>query len=388
MDLKSNIPICVPNISGNELKNLNECIETEFVSSVGRFVDDFERNLCSLSKFQFACAVNSGTSALSLALHNAGVKHGELVIIPDYTFIATANAVSHCGASPWLFDINASDLNLDISLVRKSLEEECYKLDGDFYHKDSNKRIAAIIPVFALGNATNFEVINQLFNDFNIPVIIDAAGALGVKYENLDLGDLDVTGITISFNGNKTFTCGGGGAILTNHEPFFNLCKHTSTTARSGYEYVHDKVGFNHRMTNIQAAVGCAQLERYEEFISLKQDIFTHYINNFKYLDKVSFHDDIFSSKWISYFILDNVDDFNLENLYKYAGDRGIHLRPFWVPMHLQPPYSKCPSTNLVNSQEVYLKVCTLPSSTNISKDQLNTVSEVLNNFFTQMYSC
>ncbi|MDA9274300.1 aminotransferase class I/II-fold pyridoxal phosphate-dependent enzyme [Gammaproteobacteria bacterium] len=379
---KQKIPICIPNISGNELANLTECIETKFISSVGQFVNDFEDDLCKLTHFKHACAVTSGTSALSLALHNAGVGPNELVIIPDYTFIATANAVRHCGASPWLFDIKSSDLNLDIVSVRTALQKDCYQKEGMVYHKASNKRISAIVPVFALGNAIDFQELDDLYKDFNIPIIIDAAGALGVKFKDLELGSLNLTSIVISFNGNKTFTCGGGGAILTNNTDFFSLCKHTSTTARSGYEYIHDQVGFNHRMTNLQAAVGCAQLDRYNEFVEKKQKIYSHYIQNFKYLKNVSFHQNIYSSRWISYFILNQDIEFNLDKLYENSQTHGIDLRPFWVPMHMQPPYSESIKTDLHVSQGIYSRVCTLPSSTNITQEELNIVTDTLNNFF------
>jgi len=205
MEAKFNIPICVPNISGNEGRNLSECIQTKFVSSVGKFVDEFEERLETLSHFKHACAVNSGTSALSLSLHNAGVGSDDLVIIPDYTFIATANAVRHCGALPWLFDIDPCNLNLDIQNVRNIIEKDCIKKDGNWYHKKIGKRLAAVIPVFALGNAINFEELNSLYSDFSIPVIVDGAGALGVTSKAQELGKLNVTCVTISFNGNKTF---------------------------------------------------------------------------------------------------------------------------------------------------------------------------------------
>jgi perosamine synthetase len=384
MEAKFNIPICVPNISGNEGRNLSECIQTKFVSSVGKFVDEFEERLETLSHFKHACAVNSGTSALSLSLHNAGVGSDDLVIIPDYTFIATANAVRHCGALPWLFDIDPCNLNLDIQNVRNIIEKDCIKKDGNWYHKKIGKRLAAVIPVFALGNAINFEELNSLYSDFSIPVIVDGAGALGVTSKAQELGKLNVTCVTISFNGNKTFTSGGGGAILTNDSDFHKLCKHTSTTSRSGYEYIHDRVGFNYRMTNIQAAVGCAQLERYEEFTKKKLDIHKFYSEELNPMNDVFMHEDVHSSRWISYFILQKNAPFNLNTLFLFAQKNGIQLRPFWIPMHLQPPFETCPKEDLYHSSVIYKNVCTLPSSTNISEEEQSFVVKTLNNFFSK----
>ncbi len=382
MSNKFNIPLAIPNISGNEARNLSECIETKFVSSVGKFVDEFENQLERLTTFKHACAVNSGTSALSLSLHNSGVRNNDLVIIPDYTFVATANAVKHCGGDPWLIDINPKNLNLDIKRVKNAIEENCKKVRGSWWHKKTGQRLAAIVPVFALGNAINFKELNDLYSNFGIPVIVDAAGALGVTSDKQALGKLKITCATISFNGNKTFTSGGGGAILTNNSEFYRTCKHTSTTARSGYEYIHDQIGFNHRMTNIQAAVGCAQLERYDEFINKKSYIHKFYSKNLNISDFASFHENICSSRWISYCLVKDNFNIDLEKLYNYAQKKGIQLRPFWVPMQMQPPFKLCLKQNLKVSKSIYKRVCTLPSSTNISEDELNHTVHVINTFF------
>lgn len=375
---KKTIPICIPNITGNEQRNLIECIDTKFVSSVGKFVTDFEKQLEFHSGFKNACAVNSGTSALSLALHNVGASHNDLVIIPDYTFIATANAVAHCGAAPWILDISSKNLNLDLEKLRSALENNCEIKGQNWFHKETRQRIAAIVPVFALGNSCDAKELNNIYEDYSIPVIVDAAGALGVMPNNQKLGNLNVTCITISFNGNKTFTSGGGGAILTNDSSFFDSCKHTSTTARCGYEYIHDEIGFNHRMTNLQAAVGCAQLERYHEFVDKKLFIHNFYQNNIFLSGVGSMHESIESSRWISYILFNKDTNINLENLYSYARNKGIELRPFWVPMHMQEPFKNCLKEDLDVSKSLFQKVCTLPSSTGITDEEISyTVSSI-----------
>lgn len=379
---KFNIPICVPNISGNEGINLSECVESTYVSSVGKFVDELENELEKVTRFKHACAVSSGTSALSLALHNLGVEHGDLVIIPDYTFIATANAVQHCGASPWLIDIDPKNLNLDLDLVRQVINKNCSKKGETWRHNKTNQKLSAIIPVFSMGNAIEFSELNKLFEDYQIPVIVDGAGALGLTTKEGELGRLNVSCITTSFNGNKTFTCGGGGAILSNNTDFHDLCKHTSTTARTGDEYIHDLVGFNHRMTNLQAAVGCAQLERYEEFVRKKLSIFDFYESNLRFPEFIGFQKNIESSRWLSYFLLKENVGFCLDELFVFAKENGIFLGNFWVPMHLQPPYQKCIKEKLIFSRSIYKRICVLPSSTGISNDEIYHVCEVLNKFF------
>jgi perosamine synthetase len=378
---KKTIPISIPNITGNEQKYLTECIDTKFVSSVGRFVTEFEKQLEFHSGFKHACAVNSGTSALSLSLHNVGASHNDLVIIPDYTFIATANAVAHCGATPWILDISSTNLNLDLQKLRSVLDSNCELRGGNWFHKDTGQRIAAIVPVLALGNSCDVNELNDIYKDYSIPVIVDAAGALGLEPNKQKLGNINVTCLTISFNGNKTFTSGGGGAIITNDSSFFELCKHTSTTARSGYEYKHDEIGFNHRMTNLQAAVGCAQLERYHEFVDKKSYIHNFYQKNIFLSGVGSMHRSIDSSRWISYILFNNDANINLENLYLYMQNKGIELRPFWVPMHMQEPFKNCLRENLDVTKSLFQNVCTLPSSTGITDDELSYTVSSINSF-------
>lgn len=371
-------PIAIPNISGNERRYLNECIDTEFVSSVGPFVDRFESQLVSCSGFSHASAVSSGTSALSIAQHVLGVQNNDLVIIPDYTFIATANSVAHNQANPWLMDINSNDLNLNFSLMIQEILSNCTYKKRKWIHNHTNQELKCIIPVMALGNSISSKDIDAFNEKIGLPIIIDAAGALGTTNAEESIGKLNILAATISFNGNKTFTSGGGGAVLTNNLKFHKKVKHLSTTARSGFEYIHDKTAFNYRMTNVQAAIGCAQLERFKEFIETKKLVNNYYRNNIV-SPSIFFPNNKNSSHWLSYFEAKNLTKKDIYEMYAFANDRGIHIRPFWVPMHKQPPYKKSISSALKISKKMYSKIITLPSSTSLEVSDLKYITQVIN---------
>lgn len=372
-------PIAIPNISGNEKKYLEECAETQFVSSVGPFVDKFESKLASCSGFSHASAVSSGTSALTIAQHVLGVQHNDLVIIPDYTFIATANSVAQNQASPWLMDINSNDLNINFLLMIQEILNNCSYKRGKWFHNISKQELKCIIPVMALGNSISGKDIDAFNEKIGLPIIVDAAGALGTT-DKESMGKLNIHAATISFNGNKTFTCGGGGAVLTNDMKLHNQVKHLSTTARSGFEYIHDKTAFNYRMTNVQAAIGYAQLERFDEFIQTKKTVNNYYRTNIV-SSKIIFPENIDSAHWLSYFVANKLTKDQIYKMYDFANDKGVHLRPFWVPMHKQPPYKKSISSALKTSKRIYSKVITLPSSTSLKSDDLIYITEVINTY-------
>lgn len=373
-------PIAIPNISGNEKNYLEECIETQFVSSVGPFVDKFESILASCSGFSHASAVSSGTSALTIAQHVLGVQHNDLVIIPDYTFIATANSVAQNQASLWLMDINSNDLNINFSLMIQEILDNCSYKRGKWFHNTSKQELKCIIPVMALGNSISSKDVDAFNEKIGLPIIVDAAGALGTTDAKESMGKLNIHAATISFNGNKTFTCGGGGAVLTNDTKFHNQVKHLSTTARSGFEYIHDRTAFNYRMTNVQAAIGYAQLERFNEFIQTKKTVNNYYRNNIV-SSKIIFPENKDSAHWLSYFLANKLTKNQIYEMYDFANDKGVYLRPFWVPMHKQPPYKKSISSTLKTSKRIYSKVITLPSSTSLKAADLTYITKVINTY-------
>ena len=374
------LPSCVPNISGNENKYLQDCIKSTFVSSVGEYVDKFENLSASLSGYKYGVAVSSGTNGLHLALHCIGSKHDDLVILPDYTFIASANAISQSGADPWLFDISEKDLNLDIDNADKVLSAECFVTKKAVFHKKTNKRIAAIMPVFAIGRPLDFEKLNFFKKKWPIPMIVDAAGAMGCSCKNKLLGKLNADFSVISFNGNKTFTSGGGGVLFTNKKSLYLKARHLSSTARKSSAYLHDLKAFNYRMTNIQAAVGYAQLERFNEFLNKKKYIFNFYKKNInikgvKFLENF----EVSSSHWLSFFVFEDNSNVSKQDIFRSLKDNNIEARDFWIPMHLQPPYESSLRSKIEVSKNLYSKIIVLPSSTHLSDKELSRVVNSIN---------
>ncbi len=372
------IYLAEPNLSGNERKYLNECIDTTFVSSVGEFVTRFEKKVVEITEADYGVAVSSGTAGLHMALKACGVEKDEIVCIPAFTFIATANAVAHCGAEPWLIDISADSWTMDPDILEKELEEKTVIKDKCVYHKKSGKKVSAIMPVYTLGLPADMDRINKVARKYRLPVVADAAAAIGANYHNCNIGKLaDAT--VFSFNGNKTITAGGGGAVVSARKEIIDRARHLSTTARCGIEYNHDMVGYNNRMTNIQAAVGCAQLERIDEFVGKKRYITDYYFNQLKHIDGISFFPRVNwaeSACWFSGLLLSN--RYKVRDICGALKERGIEGRTFWKPMHLQKPYCNVEMANMAVTDKIWKGILTLPSSTGITDKQLEYVVSVI----------
>ena len=373
------IPLAVPNLSGNERAYLNKCIDTTFVSSVGEFVNRIEEMAAKQCNTKYAVATSSGTTGLHLALTGCGVKENELVIIPTFTFIATANAVAHCGATPWLMDISPKSWAMDADQLKQEIDTNTIFENGRLIHKETGKRVAAIMPVYTLGNIPEMDKIREIAKAYGLPLIADAAAAIGAVYKGKALGELaDLT--VLSFNGNKTVTAGGGGIVAGNDEALMKKLKHLSTTARVTAEYDHDMVGFNYRMTNIQAAVGCAQLERTDEFVKRKREIRSFYNNEFNGIKGVSLfpvpsYEE--SSCWFSGIVIDEGGLDEIRQLCSKLREKEIESRSFWKPVHLQKPYENAlKASSLEISSKLWKRILTLPCSTNITNDELKYVSD------------
>ena len=302
------IPLAVPNLCGNEKRYLQECIETNYVSSVGPFVDRLEDMVNKASGCSRSVATSSGTAGLHLALTAAGVQYQDLVILPSFTFIASANAIAHCGARPWLFDITKDSWTLDPNQLYEELKKTYNLQSGVLTHTKTGRRVSAILPVYTLGLPADMDAINSIAREFEIPVIADAAAALGARYRGRNIGQLaDIS--VCSFNGNKTITCGGGGALFGNNVELLEKAFHLSTTARQGAAYDHDEIGFNYRLTNIQAAVGCAQMEQLEQFVARKREIHIAYTEMADEISSInSFPEPAWaeSSSWFSGIVLNS----------------------------------------------------------------------------------
>lgn len=375
------IPLAVPNMSQLEADYLLECISSNFVSSVGPFVLRFEDLCASLSGFPYAVATNTGTSALHVALTALGVRGGDLVVMPSYTFIGTANAVRACGADPWLLDVEYETWGLNPELLEYELERNTLTKGGELWHRQLDRRVSAVIAVCAVGHPPRLHEAEDVAHSRGIPLLVDAAGAAGVEYLGQKLGS-SVSHAILSFNGNKTLTAGGGGAVLTQDHAIADRVRHLSTTARTGEDYVHDATAFNYRQTNIQAAVGCAQLERAQELIERKRAIDQGYRAAWRETD---FGLEPFpraewasSTCWMTGALLpvDWADGVPLS--VSHLARQGIQARSFWKPMHLQTPYLDCPRSEMEVTNSLWSRVLTLPSSTSLKVDEQQQVIQAV----------
>lgn len=380
------IPLAVPNLEGREREYLNRCIDTTFISSVGEYVNKLEELTAQKTDAKYGVATSAGTTGLHAALVGCGVEEGEIVIIPTFTFIATANAVAHCKAIPWLIDIDSSNWCMSAQNLEEELSRKVKMIDGKVIHKDSGRRVAAIMPVYTLGEIPDMEKIGEIARKYNLPLVADAAAAVGAEYKGLKIGKLaDLT--VLSFNGNKTVTAGGGGMVLGNKEELMKNIKHITTTARVTSEYDHDMVGYNYRMTNVQAAIGCAQMERMEKLVDRKRKIRSYYNKEFRKIEGISLfpeNSNVRSACWFSGLVLDKGGIEIVRELCASLRVKGIESRSFWKPVHLQKPYmNSIKADSLERAEHLWDKIITLPCSTNISNSELeqvvNAVKEVIN---------
>jgi perosamine synthetase len=368
------IPLAIPNLAGNEGRYLQECVETNFVSSVGPFVTRFEEMVAVAADARYAVATSAGTTGLHAALVAVGVGRDDLVILQSLTFIASANAIAHCGAAPWLLDVSAESWTLDPERVAEALRTETEQQSGGCVHKASGRRVAAVMPVYTLGMPADMDALVEVARRHRLPVVADAAAALGARYKGRPAGDLGADLTIFSFNGNKTVTAGGGGVVAGNDEALCQKVRHLTTTARRGAEYDHDVVGFNYRMTNLQAAVGCAQLEQLEAFVAAKRRIAREYNEALRGLPGV----DLFprpewgeGACWFSGVTLTRPP---VSEIIPRLREREVDARPFWKPIHLQVPYAGAPRSGLGVCDAVWPTILTLPCSTNLSAEEQRAV--------------
>jgi aminotransferase in exopolysaccharide biosynthesis len=371
------IPLSVPDLAGNEERYLQECIDSGFVSSVGPFVTEFEESVARATGARHAVATSSGTTGLHIALVAAGVTPGDLVISPSYTFIATANAVSHAGAAPWLMDISPESWTLVPHQFRTALTDQTNRGPNGVVHKATGKRVAAVIPVYTLGHPADMDEINQIAQEFDLPVVADAAAAIGSEYKGRAIGP-EASVSVFSFNGNKTITSGGGGAVVTDEADVAAKIRHLTTTARVSNDYLHDQVGYNYRMTNLQAAVGVAQTERAADLVKRRQQIAKTYEMELAAIG-VGFAPQAewaISSRWLSCVVLPDGNQRSMSEIVDEFAAQQVQVRPFWRPMHEQPPYSNSLREPTPITDQLWRRVLTLPSSSNLSSEDQKKVIE------------
>lgn len=363
------IPLAIPDLRGRESEYLKNCVDDNWVSSAGPYVTEFEERIAERTGRKHAVAMVNGTTALQLALEVAGVRPGDAVIIPDWTFAATANAVIHAGAIPVFVDVTWESWTLDPDLAAAALSNL------------SDTKIAAIVAVHSLGHPADIDALNEVSTARKIPLIEDAAGAIGSIYKGrpaAGLADL----ATLSFNGNKLITAGGGGVILTDDQQQAARARHLSSQARVGSRYQHDAIGYNYRMTNVNAAIGLAQVERLDEMIAIKRAIASRYDT------ALSGRADIHPmprcewatiNGWLYSVLCGSISD--AENLIQHMQDNKIQARSFWESLSAQPPYAAYPKFLSDVSQSLSGRVVSLPCSSNLDADQQTRVLDALSNW-------
>ena len=363
------IPLHAPVFFGNEKKYINDCIDSTFVSYVGKYVTQFEEITAKYVGVKYAVAVVNGTAALQIALQIAGVKHGDEVITQPLTFVATANAISHCGANPVFVDVDLDTMGMSPAKLNDWLLQNTKydSIRGKTINKLTNKVIAAIVPMHTFGFPCRIDEIIGIADKFNIPVIEDAAESLGSLYKGKHTGTFGLAGF-ISYNGNKTITTGGGGMIITDNEDFAQKAKHITTTAKlpHRWEYIHDEVGYNYRLTNVTAAIGVAQMENLERILLNKREtakLYSEFFKNFE-IKFITEQPNIKANYWLNCIQLIKREERN--KFLEETNSNGVMTRPIWRLMNKLDMYKNCQSSNLANAEWLEDRVVNIPSSVRI----------------------
>jgi perosamine synthetase len=376
------IPLSLPNLAGKEWEYVKQCLDTGWISTAGSFVDRFEVEFAKYLEVYGAVSVVNGTAALHVALQLLGVEDNDLVIMPNVTFVASANAISYVGAAPLLIDIDLNSWQMDLDLLESFLSTDC-KLDNSeiLVHIETSRKISALMIVHVQGNICDMDRLLAICNDYNLPVLEDAAEALGAKYKGQYAGTLGDIGC-FSFNGNKIMSTGGGGMIVSDNSEHLKRAKHLTTTAkRDALTYFHDEVGYNYRLVNVLAALGVAQLEQLDGFIASKIGTASYYRDNLKGVGDIGFQlvrDGVASNEWLF-----TITTSSMQELLDYLNANGIMSRPFWIPMNQLPMYSDCIYINSTDiSSDVHKRALSIPCSTSISEGELAQVVNTIKSFF------
>ncbi len=362
------VPLSVPRFMGNEKKYLEECIDTTFVSSVGKFVDRFELDMAAYTGAKKAVVCVSGTNALHMAMMLVGVERDDEVLTQALTFIATCNAISYIGAHPVFIDVDRETMGLSPIAVKNWLTKNAEIRNGECFNKNTGRRVKACVPMHTFGHPVHIEELIQICEKYHIEVVEDAAESIGSLYKGKHTGTFGKVG-AISFNGNKTITTGGGGMMLFNDEELAAKAKHLTTQAKvpHRWEFRHDHIGYNYRMPNINAALGCAQLENLDIYIENKRKTATEYAEFFKGIDGIEFFvepENTYSNYWLNAVILKDKDA-QLAFLQE-TNDHGIMTRPIWELMNRLPMFEHCENDGLENTIWFADRVVNIPSSVRV----------------------
>ena len=366
------VPLHEPSFVGNEWLYLKACLDSTFVSSVGKFVDRFETDLAAFTGAKHVVAVVNGTAALHIALKLAGVKSGDEVLIPALTFVATANAVTYCGATPHFVDSDSCTLGVDSEKLRDYLVSHTEERSGQCVNRATGQIIRALVPMHTFGHPVDLDGLMAVARDFNLALVEDAAESLGSYYHGRHTGTFGQMG-TLSFNGNKTITTGGGGAILTNDADLARHAKHLTATAKlpHAWEYNHDEVGYNYRMPNLNAALGCAQLEQLPGMLAAKRALFQRYQSAFSTAAGVKMMAEpahCQSNYWLQTLMLDEACADQRVAVLRATNDAGFMTRPAWDLMHELTPFKNCPHMDLACAQSFSQRLINVPSSPSLAQ--------------------
>lgn len=358
------IPLHEPRFVGNEKKYVNECIESTFVSSVGKYVDKFEEEVAKFTGSKYAIATVNGTAALHIALLMAGVERDDEVITQPLTFIATCNAISYLGGVPVFVDVDKDTMGLSPDKLEDFLSKNTEIINGECINKSSKRRIKAIVPMHTFGFPVKMDEIIAVCKKYHLKIVEDAAESLGSYYKGKHTGTFGLLG-TLSFNGNKIITTGGGGMIITNDENIAKKAKHITTTAKipHRWDYEHDTVAYNYRLPNINAALGCAQMESLPDFLLKKRKLASLYNGFFE--DKtpgfVTETKDTISNYWLNALILNSLEERN--TFLEQTNNNGVMTRPIWKLMNNLSMYKTAQRGNLENAEWLEARVVNIPSS-------------------------
>ena len=356
-----------PTFVGNELLYIKECLDTTFVSSVGKFVDRFEHDLAAYTGAKHAVAVVNGTAALHISLLLAGVKSNDEVLVPALNFVATANAITYCGATPHFVDSHDTKLGIDTAKLRDYLQAHTQQCSGRCTNTATGQVIRAIVPMHTFGHPVDIDGLLAVAHDFNIVMIEDAAESLGSEYHGQHTGTFGLMG-TLSFNGNKIITTGGGGAILTNDTEIALRAKHITTTAKlpHAWEFIHDEIGYNYRLSNINAALGYAQLEQLPAKLMTKRMLFKRYQDAFVPLEGAKLvvePEQCSSNYWLQTIMLNEDQVHQRDAILQATNDAGFMTRPVWRLMHQLSPFTSSPRMDLTAAELLAQRLINIPSS-------------------------
>lgn len=368
-----------PCFQGKEWDYVKDCIDTGWVSTAGSYVGRFEEMLSDFTDASHVIATSSGTAALHAVFAGLDIGDGDEVIVPALTFVATANAVTYTGAVPHFADAEAISLGIDADKLRTHLTEIAETRDGRLINQKTGRRIAAVVCMHTFGHSSDLDALTKLCDDFGLDLVEDAAESLGSYYKGRHTGNQGRVA-TLSFNGNKTITTGGGGAIMTNDDALAKRLRYLTTTAKQPHkwEFIHDEVGYNYRLPNINAALGCAQLEVLPEFLKQKRQLADAYAHAFSKLDGVTFFKEPSwgqSNYWLNLLMLDTTDTTLRNEVLEATNTAGFMTRAAWRPMHQLSMFMESPRMDLSVTEDIYARLINIPSSSQLAKRLANATT-------------